>query len=276
MPFLKTALFQAEIIKLMLFLRAALTSILSITVAASAFAQIPGIRGFSAKNIPDEQKLEQQVQAIPDAARLKTYMNVIASQPHNAGSPRSKATAEYISGLLKDWGLDVHIEEFEALMPYPTVRVVEVLGPRHFVAQLKEPVVPQDPNSGDAHQLPTYNAYGASGDVTGEVVYANYGLPEDYDWLSKQGISVRGKIVITRYGKSWRGIKPKIAAEHGAIACLIYSDPKDDGYFEGDVYAKGPMRPLEGVQRGSVILSHPVGHPRKAGGVCPFPKPRHS
>ncbi len=253
MPIFETAPVQAEIIKLMFFLRAALISILSFTIAGSAFAQMPGIRGFSAKNIPDEQKLEQQVQAIPDAARLKTYMNVIAAQPHNAGSPRSKATAEYISGLLKDWGLDVHIEEFEALMPYPTVRVVEVLGPRHFVAQLKEPAVPQDPDSGDPHQLPTYNAYGATGDVTGEVVYANYGLPEDYDWLSKQGISVRGKIVITRYGKSWRGIKPKIAAEHGAIACLIYSDPQDDGYFEGDVYTKGPMRPWEGVQRGSVM-----------------------
>ena len=138
-------------------------------------------------------------------------------------------------------------------MPYPTVRQVEVLGPKRYVAKLKEPVVPQDPNSGDAHQIPTYNAYAASGDVTGEVVYVNFGVPEDYEWLDKQGISVKGKIVIARYGKSWRGIKAKVAAEHGAIACLIYSDPHEDGYFQDDVYPKGPMRPPEGVQRGSVV-----------------------
>ena len=113
--------------------------------------------------------------------------------------------------------------------------------------------MPEDPDSGDAHQLPTYNAYGASGDVTGSVVYVNFGIPEDYDWLAKHGIDVKGKIVMARYGKSWRGIKAKVANEHGAIACLIYSDPHEDGYFEGDVYPKGPMRPADGVQRGSVL-----------------------
>ena len=101
--------------------------------------------------------------------------------------------------------------------------------------------------------LPTFNAYSASGDVTGDVVYANYGLPDDYDWLTRQGIDVRGKIVITRYGKSWRGIKPKVAFEHGALACIIYSDPQQDGYFEADTFPAGPMRPTEGVQRGSVL-----------------------
>src|SRR5581483_784879 len=200
-----------------------------------------------------EQRLEQQAQAVPDPVRLLQYMQYMASEPHQAGSPRSKAVAEYIWGMLKDWGLDAHIEEFEALMPYPTLRQVEVVGPKPFTATLKEPAVPADPDSGDANQLPTYNAYAASGDVTGEVVYANFGVPEDYEWLAKQGISVKDKIVITRYGKSWRGIKAKVAAEHGAIACLIYSDPHEDGYFEGDVYTKGPMRPSQGVQRGSVL-----------------------
>src|SRR5581483_11527531 len=138
-------------------------------------------------------------------------------------------------------------------MPYPTVRRVEVVGPKPFVAKLKEPVVPQDPTSREPNRLPPYNAYGATGDVTGEVVYANFGVPDDYIWLAKQGIDVKGKIVITRYGKSWRGIKPKVAAEHGAIACLIYSDPHEDGYFDADVYPQGPMRPPEGVQRGSVM-----------------------
>ena len=211
------------------------------------------MRGFLSKDVVAETKLEQQAQSIPDAARLRKYLDYIAGQPHNAGSPRSKAIAMYLASTLREWGLDAYVERFEALMPYPTVRQVEVLGPKRYNLELKEPVIPQDPDSGDAHQLPTYNAYAASGDVTGEVVYANFGVPDDYDWLAKQGISVQGKIVITRYGKSWRGIKPKVAAEHGAIACLIYSDPHEDGYFEGDTYVKGPMRPLQGVQRGSVL-----------------------
>jgi N-acetylated-alpha-linked acidic dipeptidase len=211
------------------------------------------MRGFQTKAIPSEQKLEEQAQAIPDTARMRQYVNFMAAEPHHAGSPRSKAVAEYLLGMLKQWGLDAHIEEFEALMPYPTVRQVEVLGPKPFEAKLKERAIPQDPDSGDANQLPTFNAYGATGDVTGEVVYVNFGIPADYEWLAKQGIDVKGKIVVARYGQSWRGIKVKVAAQHGAIACLIYSDPHEDGYFEGDTYPKGPMRPWEGVQRGSVL-----------------------
>ncbi len=216
-------------------------------------AQTASIRGFLVKDLPAETRIERQAQAVPDRERLRSYLDFMAGEPHNAGSPKSKAVAQYLAGMLRDWGLEAEIEPFEALMPYPTVRQVEVIGPRHYTAQLKEPVVPQDPDSGDPHQLSTYNAYGATGDVTGEVVYANFGVPADYEWLDKQGISVKGKIVLTRYGKSWRGIKPKVAAEHGAIACLIYSDPHEDGYFEDDVYVKGPMRPAQGVQRGSVL-----------------------
>jgi N-acetylated-alpha-linked acidic dipeptidase len=211
------------------------------------------LRGFLSKDIAEEQNLEKEAQSIPDTSRLRKYMDFMASEPHNAGSPRSKAVAEYVLGSFKEWGLDAHIEEFEALLPTPTVRQVEILGPKRFTAKLKEPVVADDPDSNDAHQLPTYNAYGASGDVTGQVVYVNFGIPDDYEWLAKQNIDVKGKIVIARYGKSWRGIKAKVAAEHGAIACLIYSDPHEDGYFEGDVFPKGPMRPADGVQRGSVL-----------------------
>ncbi|MBV9781128.1 MAG: M28 family peptidase [Acidobacteriaceae bacterium] len=225
----------------------------SMILPGCAFAQGLAIRGFLVKDIPAEQKLEEQAQAAPSPARLRRYMEFMSGEPHNAGSSRSKAVAEYILGSFKEWGLDAHIEQFEALMPYPTARQVEVLEPKPYTAKLKEPVVPQDPNSGDAHQLPTYNAYAATGDVTGEVVYVNFGVPDDYEWLDKQGISVKGKIVISRYGKSWRGIKPKVAAEHGAIGCLIYSDPHEDGYFQQDVYPKGPMRPPNGVQRGSVL-----------------------
>jgi N-acetylated-alpha-linked acidic dipeptidase len=225
----------------------------SFVLSSAAEAQTTSMRGFRAAEIADEQKLEAQAETIPEAARLRTYLEFMAGEPHHAGSPRDKEVAQYIAGMLKEWGLDTSIEEFESLLPYPTVRQVEVVRPKHFVAALKEPIVPQDPNSSEAHQLPTYNAYGASGDVTGEVVYANFGVPDDYEWLAKQGIDVKRKIVITRYGKSWRGIKPKVAAEHGAIACLIYSDPHEDGYFQGDVYPKGPLRPWEGVQRGSVL-----------------------
>jgi N-acetylated-alpha-linked acidic dipeptidase len=234
-------------------MRSVLSLSLSAVLPLMIYAQNVSIRGFQTKDVADEQKLERQAQAVADAARMQKYTEFMAGQPHNAGSPRSRVVAEYIQGTLKEWGLNTHIEEFEALMPYPTIRQVEVLSPKPYVAKLKEPAIAQDPDSSDAHQLPAYNAYAPSGDVTGEVVYANFGLPDDYEWLQKQGISAKGKIVITRYGKSWRGIKPKVAAEHGAIACLIYSDPHEDGYFEADVYPKGPMRPPEGVQRGSVL-----------------------
>lgn len=218
-----------------------------------AQASIQSVRGFLIHDTLAELRLEQEAQSVPEAAHLRRYMEFMAARPHHAGSPRSKVVAEYVLGNLREWGLDARIEEFEALLPYPTVRQLEVIEPNHFVGKLKEPVVPQDPDSGDAHQLPTFNAYSASGDVTGDVIYANFGLPDDYDWLSKEGIDVRGKIVITRYGKSWRGTKPKVAAERGAIACLIYSDPQQDGFFEGDPYPLGPMRPPDGVQRGSVL-----------------------
>ncbi len=234
-------------------MRPVLAAALTLGLPLALTAQIANMRGFLAKDSGSEANLERQARAVPDSKRMRAYLDTMAAEPHQAGSARNKALSEYLVGMLRGWGLDAHIERFEALMPYPTVRLVEVVSPKPFTAQLKEPPVPQDPNSSDPNQLPTYNAYAASGDVTGQVVYVNFGVPSDYEWLDKQGISVKGKIVIARYGKSWRGIKPKVAAEHGAIACLIYSDPHEDGYFEGDVYPKGPMRPREGVQRGSVL-----------------------
>jgi N-acetylated-alpha-linked acidic dipeptidase len=228
--------------------------LLAVALAYPAYSQGgAGMRGFQSKDFADEQKIEQQAQAIPDPARLRKYVDFLAGEPHHAGSPRSKAVAEYLLSTLKEWGLDARIEQFEALLPYPTVRQVEVIGPKPYTAKLREPPVPEDPNSSDIGRLPPYNAYGASGDATGEVVYVNFGIPEDYEWIEAQGIDVKGKVVIARYGKSWRGIKAKVAAEHGAVACLIYSDPHEDGYFESDIYPKGPMRPPDGVQRGSVM-----------------------
>ena len=126
-------------------------------------------------------------------------------------------------------------------------------APTSYKALLKEPALKEDATSGQEDQLPTYNAWSADGDVTGELVFVNYGLPADYDKLAELGIDVKGKIVIAKYGHSWRGIKPKVAQEHGAIGCIIYSDPMDDGYFKGDVYPQGAFKNEYGVQRGSVM-----------------------
>jgi N-acetylated-alpha-linked acidic dipeptidase len=222
-------------------------------VVSTAFAQSAPVRGFPSDALTGLAKLESVIQQTPDTARLNHNLLVMSEDPHHMGSPGSKADAEYGLARFKEMGFDAKIEQFQALMPYPVERHVELLAPEQYTAKLQEPAIPEDKDSGDKGQLPTYNAYSADGDVTGELVFVNYGIPEDYERLAKMGIDVKGKIVIAKYGRSWRGIKPKVAAEHGAIACLIYSDPKDDGYYVDDVYPKGPMRPPQGVQRGSVM-----------------------
>ncbi len=228
-------------------------------------AQAP-VRGFSGDAIRQLRKWEETARATPDAARIRAYMKRMSAEPHHAGSPQSRAVAEYALRLLREWGFDARIETFEALLPYPTRRRLEMVSPVFFRARLEEPALSADDDSGDANQLPTYNAYSASGDVTASLVYVNYGLPEDYDHLERLGVDVKGKAVIARYGKSWRGTKPKVAAERGAVACLIYSDPRDDGYFQGDVYPAGPFRPPHGVQRGSVMdMPLYVGDPLSPG-----------
>jgi len=196
---------------------------------------------------------ENKMRGVPKAEFLREYMKRLSGEPHHVGSAYDKQNAEWIRDKFKSWGIDAKLEEFDVLFPTPTERIMEMTEPSRFKAVLKEPAIPEDPDSGDANQLPTYNAYSIDGDVTGQLVYANYGVPADYDELAKLGVDVKGKIVITRYGGSWRGIKPKVAAEHGAVGCLIYSDPKDDGYYQGDVFPVGPYRPEQGVQRGSVM-----------------------
>lgn len=234
--------------------------------AALAHGQAPRMRGYTEAQASAEQAAEHKAQAIPQSDRIRTYMERMAQQPHHAGSPMSASVARYALGMFKSFGLEARMEDFEALMPYPTTRLVELTAPVKFTLKLKEPAVAGDPDSSDAGQLPSYNAYSASGDVTAQLVYVNYGVPADYDYLAKQGIDVRGKIVIARYGGSWRGTKPKVAAEHGAVGCIIYSDPRDDGYFQGDVYPKGALRPPDGVQRGSVVdMPVAVGDPLSPG-----------
>jgi N-acetylated-alpha-linked acidic dipeptidase len=240
-------------------LRASRVSIAAVVFVSAAVAvsnpaaQQGALRGFPEDAVAAQRQREEQFRKIPDAARLKEYMEAMAAEPHAAGRPASRKVAEYALAKFKSWGLDARIEEFEAMMPWPTERTVELIAPTKYTLQLKEPVLADDPDSADADQTPQYNAYSGDGDVTGEVVYVNYGVPADYDKLKELGIDVKGKIVLARYGQSWRGIKPKVAYEHGAIGCLIYSDPRDDGYFAGDVYPGGAFRPEFGAQRGSVM-----------------------
>ena len=185
---------------------------------------------------------------------LDTWMKRLAAYPHHLGSAYDKSNALFIDSLYKSWGFDSNIEKFKVLFPTPKTRILEMTEPTKYTAKLMEPALKEDRTSDQLdEQLPTYNAYSADGDVTGELVYVNYGIPKDYETLREHGVDVKGKIVIARYGAAWRGIKPKVAAEHGAIGCIIYSDPKGDGYYEGDVYPKGSYRSEDGVQRGSVI-----------------------
>jgi N-acetylated-alpha-linked acidic dipeptidase len=209
--------------------------------------------GFTASGTDQQRALEAKFDAELKAENLRSWMKRLSARPHHVGSAYDKDNAEFIAGLFKSWGYDTTIESFDVLFPTPKMRLLEMVGPEKLAARIAEPTLKEDATSGqNAEQLPVYNAYSIDGDVTGDVVYVNYGVPRDYDALAERGIDVKGKIVIARYGGSWRGIKPKVAAEHGAIGCLIYSDPRDDGYFMGDVYPKGAWRSEYGAQRGSV------------------------
>ncbi len=214
----------------------------------------PSFAGFSSKAAQGEEQWEQKFRAIPSTDNLRASMKLLSAHPHHIGSPYDKQDGEWLAARFKEWGWDVHIETFQVLFPTPAERVVELIEPTHFVAKLVEPPLPEDPTSNQqSEQLPPYNAYSIDGDVIAPLVYVNYGVPADYDQLDRMGVSVKGAIVIARYGGSWRGIKPKVAAEHGAVGCLIYSDPHEDGYAEGDVFPKGAWRPADSVQRGSVM-----------------------
>src|SRR5882757_3116698 len=214
----------------------------------------PVMLGYTAANAASQRTWEEKFRAIPSPENERQYMERLSARPHHVGSAYDKANAEWILSKFKEWGWDAQIETFDVVFPTPKTRIVEMLEPTKFTAKLEEPAVPGDPTSAQkAEQLPTYNAYSRDGDVTAPLVFVNYGVVEDYEKLQRQGVSVKGAIVIAKYGHSWRGIKPKIAAEHGAIGCLIYSDPADDGYAQGEVFPAGPMRPKDGVQRGSVM-----------------------
>ncbi|HEY8328269.1 MAG TPA: transferrin receptor-like dimerization domain-containing protein [Rhodanobacter sp.] len=208
--------------------------------------------GFDANGATAQRSLEQRFDAQLDPADLRSWLKQMSSQPNQVGAPHDKANAEFMLAKFREWGWDAHIETFNVLYPTPKKVALELLGPKPYSATLKEPAIAGDATSGLAGALPPYNVYGADGDVSAPLVYANYGMPDDYKELARRGIDVRGKIVLTRYGGGWRGLKPKLAQQHGAVGCLIYSDPHDDGYAKGDVYPQGGWRPAQGVQRGSV------------------------
>jgi N-acetylated-alpha-linked acidic dipeptidase len=232
--------------------------------------------GYSPRASQNEREWETKFRAMPDPANLREYMRRLSARPHHVGSAYDKDNAEWILAHFKEWGLDAHIERFDVLFPTPKIRVLEMVAPTKFTAKLEEPAVAVDPTSNQkSEQLPTYNAYSIDGDVTAPLVFVNYGLPEDYEKLDRLGISVKGAIVIAKYLHSWRGVKPKVAAEHGAIGCLIYSEPEDDGYTRDNVFPLGPMRPPDGVQRGSVMdfASNSPGDPLTPGvGATPDAK----
>ncbi len=236
-----------------------LAALLLLCALASAQAvprqqpQARTLSGFGPESAERQRALEARFDSLLRKENLREWMRRMSARPHHVGSPYDRDNAEFMLGLFRSWGYDAQIETFDVLFPVPKVRVLEMTAPESYKARLAEPALREDATSGQAaEQLPVYNAYSKDGDVTGQLVYVNYGVPRDYEELERRGIDVKGKVVLARYGGSWRGIKPKVAAEHGAVGCLIYSDPRDDGYFQGDVYPKGAWRNEWGAQRGSV------------------------
>jgi N-acetylated-alpha-linked acidic dipeptidase len=229
----------------------------ALSVAGAVAADAPGgandLEGFSSGAAAAEMRLEQRFDADLSAAELRAWMQQMSSAPNHVGSAHDKANAEFQLAKFREWGWDASIETFSVLYPTPREVSVELIAPTHFKARLSEPPIAGDSTSTQTKdELPPYNVYGADGDVTAELIYVNQGMPDDYKELERAGLSVKGRIVLTRYGGGWRGLKPKLAYEHGAVGCLIYSDPRDDGYGAGDTYPKGGFRPPDAVQRGSV------------------------
>ncbi|MEC7264688.1 MAG: transferrin receptor-like dimerization domain-containing protein [Bacteroidota bacterium] len=212
------------------------------------------ILGFSKKASDEELKLEAAFEKELTTTNLDDWMKLMAAEPHWVGTAYGEQNVKWMEKQFKSWGYDTRIDTYYVLFPYPKVRVLELTAPTQYSASLKAIPVEGDPYTEQGDKLlPSYNAFSTDGDVEAELVFVNYGIPSDYEELEKLGIDVKGKIVIAKYQGSWRGIKPKLAAEKGAIGCIIYSDPMDDGYYQGDVYPKGPFKNKTGVQRGSVM-----------------------
>jgi N-acetylated-alpha-linked acidic dipeptidase len=223
--------------------------------------------GFTPDGSTTERRWEADFQAIPDPASAREHLRRLTAEPHVAGTKEDYATAIYVRDQIRSYGISSELKEYEVLLPYPKQpSIVELVAPRRERLTVKEAIVPEDPSSSNPKIIPLFNGYSASGDVTAPLVYVNYGLPPDYEALKKVGVDVKGKIVIARYGNSFRGVKAKVAQDSGAVGLIIYSDPADDGYMQGDVFPKGPWRPASSGQRGSVqYLSIAPGDPLTPG-----------
>lgn len=235
------------------------------------------LRGFTRDAAAAQHQREATFSAIPDPSVLRETMRRLSARPHHVGSAYGKTNAEWILERFQEWGWDAKIESFGVLFPTPKERVLEMVEPTRFVARLQEPALANDPTSAQlAEQLPTYNAYSVDGDVTAPVVFVNYGLPEDYERLERLGVSVKGAIAIARYGRSWRGIKPKVAAEHGAVGCLIYR--ASVGSPTRRACHGGPGTSTCCTRRGSTPATRsrrcPVFARRSSGSAGPKPMPR--
>ncbi|MBI3675299.1 MAG: M28 family peptidase [Proteobacteria bacterium] len=227
---------------------------LRIAALASACVLCAGVVLASSQPVPDQTAREKSFDAMIQPSEMGAWLKLLAAEPNHVGSPHDKANAEWVLAQFKSFGWDAHIETFQVLYPTPISETLELMGAKPYKATLQEPPIPGD-TSATAKQppLPAYVEYQGDGDVKAPLVYVNYGMQDDYKALERMGVSVKGKIVIARYGKGWRGLKPKLAQDHGAIGCLIYSDPADDGYAEDIVYPTGAERPPHGFQRGSVF-----------------------
>ena len=225
-----------------------------LALAGAAIAADNAIIGYDDAASARQRETEALFDASIDPAEMDGWLKLMSAKPHHAGSPASKENAEFIAELLESWGYEVEIAEYQILLPTPNVREIELLAPTQFKATLREDSLEEDPSTFVRDNLlAPYNAFSIDGEVEGELVFVNYGIPEDYETLERYGIDVKGRIAIAKYGRSWRGIKPKLAGEKGAIATIIYSDPADDGFGAGDAYPKGPFKHESGVQRGSVM-----------------------
>ena len=226
---------------------------LFLLIGTAALAE-DAILGFDPDGSQAQQALEAEFDSHLNADDMDAWLREMSSAPHHVGSPRGREVVEFVATRFRSWGYDTEIAEYEVLFPSPRIRELELVYPSRFSASLSEDSLAEDPSTSNIDDLlPPYNAFSSDGDVEGELVFVNYGTPDDYEILDRYGISVEGKIVIARYGGSWRGIKPKLAGEKGAIGTIIYSDPEDDGYGAGDTYPQGPFKHESAVQRGSVM-----------------------
>jgi N-acetylated-alpha-linked acidic dipeptidase len=223
--------------------------------------------GFAHEGSAIERRWEEEFRGVPAPDSAREHLRHLTAEPHVAGTREDYATALYVRDQIRGFGLAAELKEYEVLLPYPSQpSVVELVSPLHERLTVKEEAIAEDPSSSNPKIIPLFNGYSPSGDVTAPLVYVNYGLPPDYEALKKLGVEVKGKIAIARYGNSFRGVKAKVAEDNGAVGLIIYSDPADDGYMQGDVYPKGPWRPPSSAQRGSVqFLFHAPGDPLTPG-----------